>query len=400
MQNRIYLRGHEPVRTAIVHDWLVTYAGAERALEQILSLYPDADLYSLVDFIPQEQREFIHNKTVKTSFLQSFPFAKKKYRSYLPFMPLAIEQFDLSAYDLVISSSHAVAKGVLTHDRQLHICYCYTPMRYAWDLYQQYLRESGLDRGLKGMIARMVLHYVRMWDVASANRVDHYIAISHYIARRIQRVYGKEATVLYPPVDIDTFVPSTIREAYYLTASRMVPYKKVKLIVESFSRMPDKKLIVIGEGPDFAKIRSVAGRNIELLGYQPSSVLKEYMQKARAFVYAAEEDFGIVTVEAQACGTPVIAFGRGGSLETVIPSRRSEVMSQGSGEQATGLFFYEQTMDAIQEAVERFEKEQDSFDGRVLRKNAERFGEERFKHEFKEFVDRAMRLRFPLNTKQ
>ena len=356
MHHRIAVQGNGPVKTAIVHDWLVTYAGAERALEQILVLYPDADLYSLVDFIPPDQRAFILNKQVKTSFLQSFPFAKKKYRSFLPFMPLAIEQFDLSAYDLVISSSHAVAKGVLTHDRQLHVCYCYTPIRYAWDLRQQYLHESGLDKGLKGMIARMVLHYVRMWDLTSANRVDHYIAISHYIAQRIKRAYGKEAAVIYPPVDIDNFVPATKKEEYYLTASRMVPYKKVKLIVEAFSRMPDKKLIVIGDGPDYAKICSVAGRNIELLGYQPSSVLKEYMQKAKAFVYAAEEDFGIVTVEAQACGTPVIAFGKGGSLETVIPLSQSEIGSQESGEQPTGLFFYEQTVDAIQKAVLRFEK--------------------------------------------
>lgn len=382
------------MKTAIVHDWLVTYAGAERALEQILCLYPESDLYSLVDFIPREQREFIRNKKVTTSFLQSFPFAKKKYRSYLPFMPLAIEQFDLSAYDLIISSSHAVAKGVLTHDRQLHVCYCYTPMRYAWDLHQQYLHESGLDRGLKGMIARMVLHYIRMWDITTANRVDNYIAISHYIARRIQRVYGRESTVIHPPVDIDTFVPSSKKEGYYLTASRMVPYKKVKLIVESFSRMPDKKLIVIGDGPDYTKIRSVAGKNIELLGYQPSSVLKEYMQKARAFVYAAEEDFGIVTVEAQACGTPVIAFGRGGSLETVVPLSQSGVRNHESGQQPTGLFFYEQTSDALQEAVRRFEKQQDAFHEQDLRKNAERFGTERFKQEFKDFVDRALKHHF------
>ncbi len=387
MHHRIAVQGHGPVKTAIVHDWLVTYAGAERALEQILVLYPDADLYSLVDFIPQDQRTFILNKQVKTSFLQSFPFAKKKYRSYLPFMPLAIEQFDLSAYDLVISSSHAVAKGVLTHDRQLHICYCYTPMRYAWDLHQQYLHESGLDRGLKGMIARIILHYVRMWDVASANRVDHYIAISHYISRRIQKVYDKEATVIYPPVDIDTFVPSTKKEGYYLTASRMVPYKKVKLIVESFSRMPDKKLIVIGDGPDYAKIRSVAGKNIELLGYQPSSVLKDYMQKARAFVYAAEEDFGIVTVEAQACGTPVIAFGRGGSLETVNPIGNEEHSAP------TGVFFTEQTIESLQNAVSIFEKNGDAFDGKQIRENALLFNAERFKREFKEFVDRKMASR-------
>jgi glycosyltransferase involved in cell wall biosynthesis len=383
------------VRTAVVHDWLVTYAGAERALEQILCLYPEADLYSLVDFIPQDERTFIRDKMVATSFLQSFPFAKKKYRSYLPFMPLAIEQFDLSAYDLVISSSHAVAKGVLTHDRQMHVCYCYTPMRYAWDLHQQYLSEAGLDRGLKGMIARMVLHYVRMWDVSSANRVDHYIAISQYISRRIQKTYGKEAAVIYPPVDIDLFVPSTKKEGYYLTASRMVPYKKVKLLVESFSRMPDKKLIVIGDGPDYAKIRSVAGNNIELLGYQPSSILKEYMQKARAFVYAAEEDFGIVTVEAQACGTPVIAFGRGGSLETVNPFPMTGDSTLSIGNKPTGLFFYEQTTEAIQDAVRRFEKAQDVFDVQDLRKNAERFGKERFKKEFKEFVDQALHLRIP-----
>lgn len=395
MQHRTAVRGHGPLKTAIVHDWLVTYAGAERALEQILSLYPEADLYSLVDFIPQDQRAFIRNKKVKTSFLQSLPFAKNKYRSYLPFMPFAIEQFDLSAYDLVISSSHAVAKGVLTHDRQLHVCYCYTPIRYAWDLRQQYLHESGLDRGLKGIIARMVLNHVRRWDLASAKRVDHYIAISHYIAQRIKRAYGKEATVIYPPVDIDTFVPSENKEGYYLTASRMVPYKKVKLLVESFSRMTDKKLIVIGDGPDYAKIRSVAGKNIELLGHQPSSVLKEYMQKARAFVYAAEEDFGIVTVEAQACGTPVIAFGRGGSLETVNPIEIGGDRGQSSEMKPTGLFFYEQTADSVQEAVQRFEKVQDAFDAQNMRKNAERFGIVRFKQEFKEFVDRALDQRLP-----
>jgi glycosyltransferase involved in cell wall biosynthesis len=382
------------VKTAIVHDWLVTYAGAERALEQILVLYPEADLYSLIDFIPQDQRAFILNKKVKTSFLQSFPFVKKKYRSFLPFMPLAIEQFDLSAYDLVISSSYAVAKGVLTHARQLHVCYCYSPMRYAWDLHHQYLRESGLNRGIKGFIAQMVLHYMRMWDYTAANRVDRYLAISQYVAGRIKKTYNREATVIYPPVDTGTFVPYEGGKEYYLTASRMVPYKKIVLIVEAFSRMPDKKLVVIGEGPDFQKVRSKAGKNIELLGYQPSSVLKEYMQKARAFVYAAEEDFGIVTVEAQACGTPVIAFGRGGSLETVNPIQMTDDRGQFPEKKPTGLFFYEQTADAVQEAVQRFENARDAFDAQELRKNAERFGIERFKQEFKEFVDQALRMRF------
>jgi glycosyltransferase involved in cell wall biosynthesis len=364
------------LKTAIIHDWLVTYAGAERCLEQIIGLYPDADLFSLVDFLPPDQRAFIQHKKVRTSFLQSMPFAKNRYRSYLPFMPFAIERYDLSGYDLVISSSHAVAKGVITGAHQLHVCYCYTPMRYAWDLHDQYLRESGLDHGLKGFAARRILGSMRKWDLSTANRVDQYIAISHYIAERIKRIYGREAAVIYPPVDTDAFMPSNRKEDYYVTASRMVPYKRVDMIVEAFSRMPDKTLVVVGDGPDFEKVKAKAGRNIRLLGYQPARLIQEHLQKARAFVYAAEEDFGIVTVEAQACGTPVIAFGRGGSMETVQDNR-------------TGVFFKEQTVESLQDAVLRFEKICDTFDPNVIRRNAEQFGEERFRSEFKEFIERA-----------
>ena len=376
------------MKIAVIHDWLATYAGSERALEQILTLYPDCDLFSLVDFLPHQQRSFVLNKKVTTSFIQSLPFAQKHFRSYLPLMPLAIEQFDLSEYDLVISSSHAVAKGVLTNEDQLHVCYCYTPMRYAWDLHHQYLRESGLNRGIKGYIARMVLHYMRMWDRSSANRPDHYIAISRYIARRINKVYNKDAAVIYPPVDTDTFVPHAGEKEYYLTASRMVPYKKIDLIVEAFSGMSDKKLVVIGEGPDFRKIRAKAGRNIELIGYQPAPVMKDYMQKARAFVYAADEDFGIATVEAQACGTPVIAFGKGGSLETVIPLGNAEHAAP------TGVFFSEQTVESLQNAVFLFEKNVNVFDGKRIRENALRFSTERFRLEFKDFIDQALEKHF------
>jgi len=373
------------LKIAVIHDWLVTYAGAERALEQILTLYPDADLFSLVDFLPEQQRSFILQKKVNTSFIQKMPFARKRYRSYLPLMPLAIEQFDLSAYDLVISSSYAVAKGVLTHARQLHVCYCYSPMRYAWDLHHQYLRESGLNRGIKGFFAQMVLHYMRIWDTISANRVDHYLAISQYVAGRIKKTYDREATVIYPPVDVETFVPHEGGKEYYLTASRMVPYKKIDLIVDAFSGMRDKKLVVIGEGPDFQKIRSKAGRNIELIGHQPVPVMKDYMQKAKAFVYAADEDFGIVTVEAQACGIPVIAYGKGGSLETIIPLDNAEHSA------STGVFFLEQTVESLQNAVCLFEKNQDAFDGQHIRDNALRFNEERFKREFKDFIDQALK---------
>lgn len=292
-------------------------------------------------------------------------------------MPLAIEQFDLSGYDLIISSSHAVAKGVLTNSNQLHISYCYTPMRYAWDLHHQYLKEANLDRGIKGLIAKVILHYIRIWDLTTANRVNHFVTLSNYIAKRIKKVYGRDSVVIYPPVDLEKFHIGNKRENFFLTASRIVPYKKIDLIVEAFSKIPDKKLIVIGDGPDFEKIKKKARKNVELLGYQKDEVLKEYLQKAQAFVFAAEEDFGILPVEAQACGTPVIAYGRGGALETVIENK-------------TGIFFNEQTVESLIEAVNVFEKNQDKFDLNEIRKNAERFSKERFKREFKEFVERAI----------
>jgi len=362
------------LRIAVIHDWLVTYAGAERVLEQILRLYPSADLFSLVDFLPAGERDFILNKTVSTSFIQKMPFAKKKYRNYLALMPLAVEQLDLSDYDVIISSCHAVAKGILTRGGQVHICYCHTPIRYAWDLQREYLRESGLDHGVRGFIAKAILHYIRMWDSVTPNRVDYFIANSKYVAGRIKKIYGRDSIVIYPPVDIDGFCVGTEKEEYYITASRMVPYKRTALIVEAFSAMPDKRLIVIGDGPDFEKVKSRAAKNIELLGYQPEAVLKGYLQKAKAFVFAAEEDFGILPVEAQACGTPVIAYGKGGVLETVVENR-------------TGIFFEEQNVAGLIKAVNNFEKNQAAFSITEIRKNAERFGRERFKAEFKRFVE-------------
>ncbi len=366
---------YQNARVAVVHDWLTVYAGAERVLEQMLNVLPQADLYSLVDFLPSEGRGFIHNKPVTTSFLQRLPRARTQYRNYLPLMPLAIEQFDLSGYDLVISSSHAVAKGVLTGPDQLHLCMCYSPIRYAWDLQGQYLEEAGLTRGLKGAAARTLLHRIRLWDARTPNGVDEFIAISRFIARRILKVYRRGSTVIYPPVDTGGFELRADKEDFYLTASRMVPYKKIDLIVEAFSKMPDKKLTVIGTGPDFEKIKAKAGPNVQMLGYQPFSVLRDHMQRARAFVFAAEEDFGIVPLEAQACGTPVIAYGKGGSLETV----------RGSGEGPTGVHFDAQTVESLREAVRRFEGL--TFDPAALRAHAETFSVPRFRGEFSRFVD-------------
>jgi len=369
---------NKQIRIAIVHDWLVTYAGAERVLEQMLNCFPEAAIYSLVDFLPQDQREFIHQKPVTTSFIQKLPRAQTKYRQYLPLMPLAIEQFDLSAYDVVISSSHAVAKGVLTGPDQLHLCMCYSPIRYAWDLQHQYLKESGLERGVKAWIAKWILHKVRIWDARTANGVDTFIAISAFIERRICKVYRRESIVIYPPVDVAAFSLQEKKEGFYLTASRMVPYKKIDLIVEAFAGLPDKHLVVIGDGPDFDKIKSKAGANVTLLGYQSNQVLKDHMQRAKAFIFAAEEDFGIAPLEAQACGTPVIAYGKGGALETIRGLEAAH---------PTGVFFTEQTTESIQSAINDFEKVEISSD--ACRENAERFSPERFREEFVELVNKS-----------
>lgn len=367
------------MKIAIVCDWLVTYAGAEKVLEQMLNVFPEADLFAVVDFLPEGQRDFIKNKKVTTTFIQNLPRARKKYRNYLPFMPIAIEQLDLSGYDVVISSSHCVAKGVLTGPDQIHISYVHSPVRYAWDLQHQYLREAGLTHGLKSKIARLIMHYMRIWDTRTSNGVDYFIANSHFIARRIWKCYRREAEVIYPPVDVDKFTFCDKKEDFYLTASRMVPYKKMDLIVEAFSKMPDKQLIVIGQGPDFNKIKKLAGPNVKLMGYQPDSVLQDYMQRAKAFIFAAEEDFGITPVEAQACGTPVIAYGKGGSLETV--------RGYGEMEKSTGIFFSNQKVQDLVDAVSSFEEISQDITAKDCRENAEKFAISVFRKRFSDFVN-------------
>lgn len=330
------------VSVGLVADWLVTYAGSEKVIAEFIKLFPQSDLYSVIDFLSDESRSRFMNKRAKTTFIQKLPKAKSNYQRYLPFMPLAIEQLDVSKHEIILSSSHAVAKGVLTGPDQLHISYVHSPIRYAWDLQHQYLREVGLDKGIKSYIARMLLHKIRLWDCRTANGVDHFIANSQFIARRIKKVYGRDADVIYPPVDVNRFELNFNKEDYFFTASRLVPYKRIDLIVEAFSEMPNRKLVVIGDGPEMQKIKSKAKTNIEILGYQPDSVMQEYMRNAKAFVFAAEEDFGIIPVEAQACGTPVIAFGKGGALETIRPL---------GVDKPTGLFFQKQTVADIIEAV-------------------------------------------------
>jgi glycosyltransferase involved in cell wall biosynthesis len=370
------------MKIAIVCDWLMTYAGSERVLGEILKCYPTADVFAVVDFIPEKERAFLQEKVVKTTFIQQLPFAKKRYRSYLPLMPLAIEQLDVSHYDLVISSSHAVAKGVITGPDQVHISYVHSPMRYAWDLQHQYLQESGLHRGIKGFIAKYLLHKIRLWDARTAHGVDHFIANSNFIARRIWKTYRREANVIYPPVDTTQLKPTGHKENYYLAAGRLVPYKKMDLIVEAFATMPDKKLIVIGDGPDFAKVKSKASSNVEMQGFQPTEKLIEKMQHAKALIFAAEEDFGLIPVEAQACGTPVIAYGKGGALETVCDL---------SEPNPTGLFFPEQSIKAICNAVQIFEKNQQAFTVENCTNHARQFSADIFQEKFKSFVGNSVK---------
>jgi glycosyltransferase involved in cell wall biosynthesis len=371
-------RVENQVKIAFVHEWFTTYAGSEKVLECMLQEFPEADVYCLIDFLPANHRAFLEGKTVRTTYLQRIPFVSGMYRYLLSLMPFAIEQFDLSGYDVIISNCHAVAKGVITGPDQLHICYCYSPMRYAWDLQAQYLAESGFQRGLRSLIARWQLHQIRTWDHRAAQNVDYFVACSAYIGRRIKKAYQRASTVIYPNVAVEDFVIDGQREDFYLTSSRMVPYKKMHLVVEAFSKMPDRKLIVIGSGPQFKRCKALATGNVVLLDYQPHSVLLWHMQRARAFIFAAEEDFGITLVEAQACGTPVLAFGRGGASETVIDG-------------VTGLLFHEQSAAAIQDVVKAFEATSSRFDPDVIRANAVRFSSERFRDEFRQYVDTKWR---------
>ncbi|MGF5351526.1 glycosyltransferase family 4 protein [Klebsiella pneumoniae] len=362
----------------IVADWLITYAGAERVIKEFLDIFPESELYSIVDFLQPEARNELHGKHAVTSFIQNLPKSKNNYQKYLPLMPLAIEQLDVSSHDIILSSSHAVAKGILTGPDQLHISYVHSPIRYAWDLQHQYLREAGFNKGIKASIVKYLLHKIRLWDYRTANGVDHFIANSQFISRRIKKVYNRESTVIYPPVDVERFTLNDKKEDYYFTASRMVPYKRIDLIVEAFSKMPEKKLIVIGDGSEIGKVKSKASKNVEILGYQPNHIMLEHMQNAKAFVFAAEEDFGITPVEAQACGTPVIAFGKGGSLETIRPL---------GVDNPTGLFFSEQTIESIISQVNAFERNVEIFEPENCRLNSLRFSSLRFKNEMDNFIN-------------
>ena len=362
------------MKIAIVHEWFAEYAGSERVVESFTNLWPDADVFALVDLLNEDERRIIlKSKRPITSFIQKMPFAKTKHRYYLPLFPLAIERFDFAGYDIIISSSHAVTKGLKKTPNQLHISYCHSPMRYAWDNTELYLDQANISKGLKGFTARKIINYLRKWDLKTASRPDFLIANSKFIAGKIKRIYNREADVIYPPVDVNKFDCVKEKGDYFLTASRMVPYKRVDLMVEAFSKMTDKKLKVVGQGSEFKNIKNNVTPNIELLGYKNDKELKTLLQKARAFVFAAEEDFGITVVEAMACGTPVIALNKGGTAETVIDSK-------------TGILFNSQNVKSIKGAVLQFEDKAGLFNPQIISDHARQFNREIFEGKIKEYV--------------
>jgi len=375
LQNSEFPTDIQKLKVAIVHEWFVNYAGSERVVEQMLELFPEAELFSIVDFLPDSERGFLKGKKANTTLIQKLPFAKKHFRNYFPMFPIAVESHDLRGYDLVLSSSHMVAKGLIVNQEQLHICYCHSPCRYAWDLYHQYLQEAGLNSGIKGFLAQFFLHKLRIWDQISTPRVHHFIANSEYIGRRIKHVYKRDYEVVYPPVDVNRFSPVEQKDDYYFAASRLVPYKKIDLIVEAFAKMPNRKLVLVGSGSDESKIKKLLTPNIEFRKEVDAPGFLKLMSRAKAFVFAAEEDFGITIAEAQAAGTAVVAFGKGGASEIVIDGK-------------TGVLFWEQTSESLCAAIEKFENIQPTFSAQNISQNAQRFSNQKFRDGLMQFLNR------------
>lgn len=368
------------LKVALVCDTMSAYGGAERVIEQILQLYPHADVFSVLNVVPAGQQQFLGGREIRTTFLQKLPRVAKYYRKLLPFWPLAVEQLDVMAYDLVISTHHSVAYGVLTRPGQTHVSYVFSPARYAWDLQHEYLREAGLDKGLLSLIARNTLHKTRLWDLAAAQRPDTMAACSRFVSDRIWRVHRRRVEVIYPPVPPVAAAAPT-RGDYYVSVGRLVPYKRTDLLARAFAAMPDRKLRIIGTGPDLKKVRAAAPPNVEVLGFRSNAEVRAQLAGARAYLFAGVEDFGITAVESQALGTPVIAYADGGLRETVRTGPRGV---------ATGLFFHEQTVPAIVDAVDTFERTIDSFTPEACIANASRFSEEAFRSGISRLVERAL----------
>ncbi len=358
------------MKVAIVHDWLVSMGGAEKCLEVFCELFPGAVVYTLVYDSSKVDSDVINGMDIRTSFIQRLPLGKKKHRNYLPIMPSAVKAFNLSGYDIVLSSSHCVAKGAGVRRETCHISYCYTPMRYIWDMYDEYFK-GGRSGVAASLLMPLFRNYLRKWDVRTSKNVDYFIAISEYVRHRIKKLYNREADVIYPPVDTDFYInQADRRDDFYLAVSRFVPYKRLELAVEAFNRL-ELPFVIIGNGPEYRNLKSRAGKNVKILTGQSDASLREYYSRCRALIFPGNEDFGIIPLEAQACGCPVIAYKAGGVLETVV-------------EGVTGKLFYPHTPEALAGAVKSFRAE--SFDSRVIREHAQKFSRGGFKSRVKEYI--------------
>jgi len=363
------------IKSALVHYWLTGMRGGEKVVQSICNLFPHIDIFTLV-YNKDKISDEINSHKITTSFIQRLPRAKTKYQNYLPFMPVAIEQFDLSGYDLVISSESGIAKGVITKPETCHICYCHTPMRYLWNMYFDYIKNDrpGL---LKRNFIRWYFNYLRVWDLAAAARVDYFVCNSENVKKRIKKYYRRDAQVIYPPVDVERYRLQKSKKDYYLMVSQLVSYKRVDLAVNAFNEL-GKELIIIGKGPELKRLQKMARPHIKFLGWMDNSKLAGYYAQAKAFIFPGEEDFGITPVEAQACGTPVIGFKKGGLLETVIDGK-------------TGVFFGSQDPGSLIDAVKRFESIRESLDEVEIRENSLRFSVKAFEDKFREFAEAKFR---------
>lgn len=361
----------DKIKVALVHDWLTGQRGGEKVLEVLAEIFPRAPIFTLFHF-KGSQTEIIESREIRTSFVQRLPFLKKRYRHYLPLFPLAVELFDLAGFDLVVSSSHCVAKGAIPAPDALHVSYIHSPIRYAWNQYFAYFSPAQLSFFARRFIPP-AMHRIRVWDESSAARVDHFVANSANVARRIKKYYRRDSDVIHPPADTEFFRPAADapKSADFLIVSALVPYKKIDLAIEAFNESGEK-LKIVGTGPDHRKLRRKARSNIAFLGHVPPDDLRALYRKARALLLPGEEDFGITALEAQACGTPVIAFGRGGALESILPGQ-------------TGLFFPELTASGLRAALDKFRSLK--FNGTAIRSNAERFSRRAFKEKLTAYLE-------------
>ncbi len=381
------------MKIAIVHDWLTGMRGGEKCLEVLCKLYPSADLFTLLH-IPGKVSPLIESHTIHTSFIQNLPLAKSKYRYYLPLMPFAIESFDLKGYDLILSSSHCVAKSVKPGPKSLHICYCHTPMRYIWDQFDQYF-----GKGNSGWFAATAMRFLRgwlqRWDTKTSRRVNFYIANSRHVQKRIKKYYGQEAEIINPPVETGFFTPDEKQEKgeFFLIVSAFAPYKRVDLAVDAFNKT-GLHFYILGEGQDAKRLKEMANENVKFEGWLTNEKIRSYFSRCRAFIFCGEEDFGITLLEAQAMGRPVIAFGKGGALETVVPDSQSwkpeTEIPQSATAKPTGVFFYEQTSEALIEAIKHFESIEDQFDADAIRKHAEQFDVSVYTERMKNFIEEKL----------